>query len=91
MIKASLPYNAQITPWLKVDAPAGLEIDIRTDNFNFRSQRAILALGAKLDGVLRHQMARRDGTVRDSHLYSILRSEWRDVKRHLELRLARWG
>lgn len=64
-------------------------VGLRTDNFNFRSQRAILALGAKLDGVLRHQMARRDGTVRDSHLYSILRSEWRDVRRHLELRLAR--
>jgi RimJ/RimL family protein N-acetyltransferase len=66
-------------------------VGLRTDNFNFRSQRAILALGARLDGVLRHQMARRDGTVRDSHLYSILRSEWHDVRRHLELRLARWG
>jgi RimJ/RimL family protein N-acetyltransferase len=66
-------------------------VGLRTDNFNFRSQRAILALGAKLDGVLRHQMARRDGTVRDSHLYSILRSEWPDARRHLELRLARWG
>jgi hypothetical protein len=39
--------------------------------------------------VIRHHAARRDGTVRDSVLYSILASEWRDVKRHLELRLLR--
>lgn len=64
-------------------------VGLRTDNFNFRSQRAIEALGAKRDGVIRHHMARRDGTVRDSHLYSILRGEWPDVKRHLELRLKR--
>lgn len=66
-------------------------VGLRTDNFNFRSQRAIEALGAKRDGVLRHHMARRDGTVRDSVMFSILASEWRDVKRHLELRLARGG
>ena len=64
-------------------------VGLRTDNFNFRSQRAILALGAKLDGVIRHHQARSDGTVRDSMMYSILQAEWRDVKRHLELRQAR--
>lgn len=64
-------------------------VGLRTDNFNFKSQRAIEALGAKKDGVLRHHQARRDGTVRDSVLYSILKEEWSDVKRHLELRLAR--
>ena len=64
-------------------------VGLRTDNFNFRSQRAIEALGAKKDGVLRHHQARRDGTVRDSVMYSILKSEWPDVKRHLELRLSR--
>jgi RimJ/RimL family protein N-acetyltransferase len=61
----------------------------RTDNFNFRSQRAIEALGAKKDGVLRHHQARKDGTVRDSVMYSMLATEWRDAKRHLQLRLAR--
>ncbi|HEY2532526.1 MAG TPA: GNAT family protein [Xanthobacteraceae bacterium] len=61
----------------------------RTDNFNFRSQRAIEGLGAKKDGVLRHHNARRDGTVRDSVMYSMLAAEWPDAKRHLELRLAR--
>src|SRR5947199_4845229 len=66
-------------------------VGLRTDNFNFASQRAIEGLGAKKDGVIRHHQARRDGTVRDSVMYSILASEWRDVKRHLELRLARHG
>lgn len=64
-------------------------VGLRTDNFNFASQRAIVALGAKLDGVLRHHQARRDGTVRDTHLYSILRHEWPGVRRHLHGRLAR--
>jgi RimJ/RimL family protein N-acetyltransferase len=62
-------------------------VGLRTDNFNFRSQRAIEALGAKRDGVIRHQLARRDGSVRDTFMYSILASEWPDVRRHLELRL----
>ena len=66
-------------------------VGLRTDNFNFASQRAIVALGAKLDGVLRHHQRRRDGTVRDSMMYSVLATEWPDVKRHLELRLARSG
>jgi N-acetyltransferase len=64
-------------------------VGLRTDNFNFRSQRAIEGLGAKRDGVLRHHAARKDGTVRDSVMYSILAAEWPDVRRHLELRLAR--
>jgi len=62
-------------------------VGLRTDNFNFRSQRAIEALGAKRDGVIRHHLARRDGTARDTFMYSILASEWPDVRRHLELRL----
>jgi N-acetyltransferase len=66
-------------------------VGLRTDNFNFRSQRAIEALGARRDGVLRHHQARRDGTVRDTVAYSILSAEWPDVRRHLESRLARHG
>ncbi|HSA56614.1 MAG TPA: GNAT family protein [Gemmatimonadaceae bacterium] len=64
-------------------------VGLRTDNFNFASQRAIAALGAKQDGVIRHHQARRDGTARDSVMFSVLASEWPDVKRHLSLRLAR--
>jgi len=64
-------------------------IGFRTDNFNFPSQRAIAALGAKHDGTLRHHQARKDGTVRDSVMFSILAAEWPDVKRHLTTRLMR--
>ena len=64
-------------------------VGLRTDNFNFTSQRAIEALGAKKDGVIRHHWPRRDGTVRDTVLYSIIVSEWPDVRRHLETRLKK--
>jgi N-acetyltransferase len=64
-------------------------VGLRTDNFNFRSQQAIEALGAKKDGVIRHFGIRRDGSARDVVMYSILAAEWPDVRRHLELRRAR--
>lgn len=66
-------------------------VGLQTDIFNLASQRAIEALGARKDGVIRHHKPRRDGTVRDSVIYSILAHEWSDVKRHLEFRLARHG
>ena len=64
-------------------------VGLRTDNFNHRSQRAIEALGARKDGVLRHHQARRDGSARDSVMYSVLAHEWKDVKRHLLARISR--
>ncbi|HXB51949.1 MAG TPA: GNAT family protein, partial [Rhizomicrobium sp.] len=64
-------------------------VGLRTDNFNFRSQAAIEALGAKKDGVIRNYRRRKDGSIGDTVIYSILAQEWPDVKRHLELRLAR--
>ena len=66
-------------------------VGFRTDNFNFASQNAIAALGARKDGVIRHHHARQDGTVRDTVIYSILATEWPDVQRHLTTRLARHG
>ena len=66
-------------------------VGLRTDRFNVASQRAIAALGAHQDGILRHHQARRDGTARDSVMFSILAAEWTDVKRHLLLRLERHG
>lgn len=66
-------------------------VGFRTDNFNFASQKAIAALGARKDGVIRHHHARRDGTARDTVMYSILAEEWPDVKRHLATRRARHG
>jgi RimJ/RimL family protein N-acetyltransferase len=64
-------------------------VGLRTDNFNFASQKAIAALGAKKDGVLRHHMRRRDGSVRDSVMFSILAAEWPDARKHLESRVTR--
>lgn len=64
-------------------------VGVRTDSFNFASQRAIAALGAKRDGVIRHHAARRDGSARDTVMFSILADEWPDVRRHLEFRLVR--
>jgi len=64
-------------------------VGLRTDNFNFRSQAAIEALGAKKDGIIRNYRRRKDGTIGDTVMYSIVAPEWPDVKRHLELRLER--
>lgn len=55
----------------------------RTDNFNFASQRAIERLGARRDGVLRHHALRRDGTVRDTVMYSMTSAEWPEAKAQL--------
>ena len=61
----------------------------RTDNFNFASQRAIERLGAKKDGVLRHHALRRDGTIRDTVMYSVTAGEWPEVKAHLQHLLSK--
>jgi RimJ/RimL family protein N-acetyltransferase len=55
----------------------------RTDNFNFASQAAIERLGARKDGVLRGHALRRDGTIRDTVMYSLLSGEWPEVKAQL--------
>jgi RimJ/RimL family protein N-acetyltransferase len=61
----------------------------RTDNFNFASQRAIERLGARKDGVLRHHALRRDGTVRDTVMYSLTAGEWPEARAQLLYLLAR--
>ena len=55
----------------------------RTDNFNFASQAAIERLGAKKDGVIRGHALRRDGTIRDTVMYSLAQGEWPEVKAQL--------
>jgi RimJ/RimL family protein N-acetyltransferase len=64
-------------------------VGLRTDNLNLASQRAIEALGATKDGVIRHHFPRRDGTVRDTVMYSVLASEWPAIKERLERRRER--
>ena len=61
----------------------------RTDNFNFASQRAIERLGAKKDGVLRGHALRRDGTIRDTVMYSMRAGEWPEVRQQLLYLLER--
>ena len=58
-------------------------VGLRTDNFNFASQKAIERLGARKDGVIRHHALRRDGTVRDTVIYSMLAGEWPEAKAQL--------
>ena len=76
MTHAFETLNAQLVGW-------------RTDNFNFASQRAIERLGARRDGVLRHHALRRDGTVRDTVMYSLTAGEWSEVKAQLRWQLER--
>jgi N-acetyltransferase len=64
-------------------------VEFHTDGRNLDSQRAIERLGARRDGVLRAHKRRPDGTLRDTVCYSIIASEWPDVSRWLEMRLAR--
>ncbi len=61
----------------------------RTDNFNFASQKAIERLGARKDGVIRHHAVHRDGTVRDTVMYSMLAGEWPEAKAQLLYLLKR--
>ena len=61
----------------------------RTDNFNFASQAAIERLGARKDGVIRGPALRRDGTIRDTVMYSLRSGEWPEVKAQLVHQLDR--
>ena len=55
----------------------------RTDNFNFASKAAIERLGARKDGIIRGHALRRDGTIRDTVMYSLRSGEWAEVKAQL--------
>lgn len=62
-------------------------VGLRTDNLNLASQAAIERLGAHKDGVIRHHGLRRDGSVRDTVIYSILHGEWHGIESALHDRL----
>ena len=64
-------------------------VGFRVDELNVRSQRAVEALGARKDGVIRRFQRRPDGSARDTHMFSIICEEWPEVRRRLEARLAR--
>ncbi len=66
-----------------------IAVEFRTHVFNRHSRRAIERLGAKLDGILRSHQLGRDGTLRDTCVYSIVAAEWPTVKTHLQWLLTR--
>lgn len=59
-------------------------VQIKTDNNNIRSQKAIERIGAQKEGVLRNHMIRKDGTIRDTVMYSITIEEWGEVRGRLK-------
>jgi N-acetyltransferase len=61
-----------------------IAVEFRTHFFNRPSRRAIERLGARLDGVLRNHQFARNGTLRDTCVYSITQEEWPTVKCHLQ-------
>lgn len=70
----------------------GIErVELKTDALNEASRRAILRIGAKEEGVLRHHMVMPEGRLRDTVYYSILAAEWPTVKARLEGFLRRQG
>ncbi|AYA42045.1 GNAT family N-acetyltransferase [Xenorhabdus nematophila] len=64
-------------------------VEFRTHFLNHQSRRAIERLGAKLDGILRSHMRAKDGSLRDTCVYSILLNEWPAIKTHLEWLMAK--
>jgi RimJ/RimL family protein N-acetyltransferase len=66
-----------------------IAVEFRTHYFNRQSRAGIERLGAKLDGILRQHQVARDGTLRDTCVYSILNSEWPTVKAHLGFQLTK--
>lgn len=66
-----------------------LAVEFRTHFMNHTSRRAIERLGAKLDGVLRHHQRTKDGSLRDTCVYSIIAPEWPTIRSHLSWLLER--
>ncbi|QTX05856.1 GNAT family N-acetyltransferase [Agromyces archimandritae] len=66
-------------------------VKIQADSINERSRAAIAKLGARFEGVIRHERRRPDGSWRDTAIYSVLSEEWPAVRAGLDARLAAWG
>ncbi len=71
------------------DTLSCIAVEFRTHALNHQSRRAIERLGARLDGVLRSHQHARDGTLRDTCVYSVIAAEWPTVRAHLRWQLDR--
>lgn len=63
-------------------------VQLKADARNARSQQAMARLGARYEGTLRRHQRRRDGTVRDSVLFSVIAEDWPEVRKNLESRIS---
>jgi RimJ/RimL family protein N-acetyltransferase len=66
-------------------------VELLTDVLNTKSRNAIVRIGAKEEGIVRSHMIMRDGRIRDSVLFSIVRSEWPSIKQTLEKIMRSYG
>jgi RimJ/RimL family protein N-acetyltransferase len=73
------------------EALNAISVEFRTHVINLQSRRAIERLGARLDGILRAHMIMKNGTIRDTAVYSITAAEWPTVRAHLEFQVQRNG
>ena len=68
-----------------------IAVEIHTDALNTISRQAIQNLGAKQDGILRRHKIMRDGRIRDTVFYSIIKPEWKQVKENLIKKLFKYN
>jgi len=66
-----------------------IAVRFRVDALNWTSRRAVERIGAKLDGIIRNYSIHSDGTINDMCFYSIIKSEWQNIKRNLNILLKR--
>ena len=86
------PLNTECKRMLMAHAFETLDciaVEFRTHFLNHQSRRAIERLGARLDGVLRNHIRAKDGSLRDTCVYSVIASEWPAVRTHLDWQLAK--
>ena len=64
-----------------------IRVEFKTDSLNEQSRNALLRIGVKEEGIFRNHMITHSGRVRHSVYFSIIDSEWSDIKKRLEEKL----
>jgi RimJ/RimL family protein N-acetyltransferase len=81
------PTAAQLVAMGRAASVSQIAVEFRTSSFNVQSRRAIERLGATLDGVLRSHALHKNGTLRDTYVYSIVAAEWPAIRANLLARV----